>query len=103
MRGDEMRKVMSTLILVLIILTPVISSALSVGDKAPGFEVPSTHGTVILSVGCQSFGNIEAEQHHTDRSLVNVRFDRAVPVDGSQLPISGSQRGPKTEISGIGL
>jgi hypothetical protein len=49
MRGDTMRNVMSSLILVFIIFMPVISSALSVGDKAPGFEADSTHGTVILS------------------------------------------------------
>jgi peroxiredoxin len=44
-----MRKAIITLILVLIMLIPLISSALSVGDKASGFEAPSTHGNVILS------------------------------------------------------
>lgn len=37
------------LILVIIMLIPVSSYSLSVADKAPGFEAPSTHGTVILS------------------------------------------------------
>ena len=40
---------MITFVLVLIMFIPVISSALSPGDKAPGFEAPSTHGTVVLS------------------------------------------------------
>jgi len=44
-----MRKVMIAVILVPIMFIPVISSALGVGDKAPGFESTSTHGTVILS------------------------------------------------------
>lgn len=33
----------------LIMFIPAVSSALDVGDKAPGFEASSTHGTVILS------------------------------------------------------
>ncbi len=45
----EMKKVMSTLILAFMILVPALSSALSTGDKAPGFEADSTQGTVILS------------------------------------------------------
>ncbi len=44
-----MRKVMIALIPVLIMFIPGISSALDAGDKAPGFEASSTHGTVILS------------------------------------------------------
>ena len=44
-----MRNVVITLILVLIMLIPMVSSALSAGDKAPGFEASSTHGNVILS------------------------------------------------------
>ena len=38
---------MSVLVFVLFIV-PSMSFALSVGDKAPGFEAPSTHGNVIL-------------------------------------------------------
>jgi hypothetical protein len=44
-----MRKVIITYFLGLVLSMPVISFALDVGDKAPGFEVTSTHGTVILS------------------------------------------------------
>ena len=44
-----MRRIIITLILVFILSIPVLSYALSVGDKAPGFEAQSTHGTVILS------------------------------------------------------
>jgi len=38
-----------TLIMVHLMIIPVISFALDVGDRAPGFEAPSTHGNVILS------------------------------------------------------
>ncbi len=44
-----MRKLTFTLIIVLITALSGISYALDVGDKAPGFEAPSTHGNVILS------------------------------------------------------
>lgn len=44
-----MRNIMFTSILVLVMFIPVISFALDAGDKAPGFEAPSTHGHVILS------------------------------------------------------
>jgi peroxiredoxin len=39
---------MAFLIFILFI-APSMTFALSVGDKAPGFEAPSTHGNVILA------------------------------------------------------
>ena len=44
-----MKKFIIMLVLVSPLLLPALSYALSVGDKAPGFEALSTHGTVILS------------------------------------------------------
>ena len=44
-----MKTNMIMIILVLVMTTPTLSFALSVGDKAPGFEAMSTHGNLILS------------------------------------------------------
>ena len=44
-----MKKYVLAVILIVLISVPSYSHALSAGDKAPGFEAPSTHGNVILS------------------------------------------------------
>ena len=62
---------------------------------------PLGDGTVILLVGGQPVGDIEAEQHHAHRSLVDVGFNRAVPVYCSQISIFGAEGSPETEISSV--
>jgi peroxiredoxin len=44
-----MKNIIFILIMVLLTALPEISDAIEVGEKAPGFEAVSTHGTVILS------------------------------------------------------
>ena len=44
-----MRLFRMTVLIFSIFIVPSMAFALSVGDKAPGFEAPSTHGNVILS------------------------------------------------------
>ena len=51
-----MRKYVLAVILIVLIAVPSFSHALIAGDKAPGFEAPSTHGNVILS-------EFEGKQH----------------------------------------
>ncbi len=49
MGGDKVKKIITAVTLVIIMSVPAISTALSMGEEAPGFEAVSTHGTVILS------------------------------------------------------
>ncbi|MBC8412646.1 MAG: redoxin domain-containing protein [Nitrospira sp.] len=44
-----MKKLLMFIVMAIFLLVSSASYALKVGDKAPGFEVPSTHGNIILS------------------------------------------------------
>ena len=52
---------------------------------------PLGDGGVVFLVGSEPVRDVEPEQHHADRALVDVGLDRTMPVYGAHITAAGLQ------------